>query len=197
MNTGIIYKWTNKITGEAYIGQTMYESERIIQHMKANKNTKFHNAIREYGIENFSYEVLERDIEESNLNNRERYWVKYYDTQKTGYNTTHGGDCGTRHRIITDETRKKLSDSRKALKGKIHHSEETKKKISESNKGKHKEGHVHSEEEKKKQSESLKKYRAEHPDSVRGENNPFYGKHHSEETRKKLKEAWARRKQNK
>ena len=46
---------------------------------------------KNYGFENFSYEVLEECATEM-LNERERYWIEYYDTYNNGYNLTQGGD---------------------------------------------------------------------------------------------------------
>ena len=40
------------------------------------------------GVENFSFEVLE---ERSELNNRETYWIDFYNTTTFGYNMTKGG----------------------------------------------------------------------------------------------------------
>lgn len=55
------------------------------------------NARRKYGPSSFTYEILERvecDTLESRsalLNEREVYWISYYDTYKHGYNSTTGG----------------------------------------------------------------------------------------------------------
>lgn len=48
-------------------------------------------AINKYGIENFTFEIIEECSEEQ-LNNRERYWIAYYDTYHNGYNRTVGGE---------------------------------------------------------------------------------------------------------
>jgi hypothetical protein len=42
-------------------------------------------AFRKYGLENFNFEVLEECLAEQ-LNQRERYWISYYDTFFNGYN---------------------------------------------------------------------------------------------------------------
>jgi hypothetical protein len=49
--------------------------------------------MRKYGIDNFLFEVVEEcSLEE--LNNREKYWIKYYDSHNplNGYNLTDGGN---------------------------------------------------------------------------------------------------------
>jgi hypothetical protein len=47
--------------------------------------------MRKYGINNFSFEILEL-CPRIKLNERERYWVKFYDSYYNGYNQTEGGD---------------------------------------------------------------------------------------------------------
>lgn len=58
MYEGVIYKYTNKINGKIYIGQTINEKRRLNQHKKSSENSLFHRAIKKYGWENFEYKVL-------------------------------------------------------------------------------------------------------------------------------------------
>lgn len=96
---GFIYKITNKINGKSYIGQTIQNvKERFYQHCatkcsKAILNMVIHKAINKYGKSNFTIEVIE-EVESTNLNDRERYWIKYYDSYSNGYNSTKGGQDG-------------------------------------------------------------------------------------------------------
>lgn len=98
---GIIYKITNKVNGKSYIGQTRYTIEfRWKQHQHKKDNTYFHNAIRKYGIENFTIEVLEEcDIKD--LSSREIFYIAKFDTFANGYNLTIGGD-GNRRLLLDD-----------------------------------------------------------------------------------------------
>ena len=98
---GFIYKITNTINGKSYIGQTIQNvKERFYQHCatkcsKAVSNMAIHRAIKKYGKSNFTVEVIE-EIDSANLNDRERYWIKYYNSYNNGYNSTKGGQDGCR-----------------------------------------------------------------------------------------------------
>ncbi len=89
-----IYKITNQLTQEVYIGQSRNIEHRIAYHKAAskrlNETTLLYRKIREYGIENFSFEVIEEcDIDK--LDEREIYWISYYNSYEKGYNMTRGG----------------------------------------------------------------------------------------------------------
>ena len=96
---GFTYKITNKINDKSYIGQTIQNvKERFYQHCatKCNQavlNMAIHKAINKYGKSNFTIEVIE-EIESTDLNDREKYWIKYYDSYNNGYNSTKGGQDG-------------------------------------------------------------------------------------------------------
>ena len=95
-----IYKITNKINGHAYIGQSVNIQKRLTKHKhyeQEDSHYPLYRAFQKYGIENFLFEILEEcTIDE--LDNREIYWIQYYDTFKNGYNQTSGGSgprcCG-------------------------------------------------------------------------------------------------------
>ena len=96
---GFIYKITNTINGKSYIGQTIQNvKERFYQHCatkcsQAVLNMVIHKAITKYGKSNFTIEVIE-EVESANLNDRERYWIRYYNSYNNGYNSTEGGQDG-------------------------------------------------------------------------------------------------------
>ena len=89
-----IYKYQNKINGHIYIGQSTNIERRCQQHIYDANNperrgTGLEIAIRKYGIENFTFEIVEQcGIEQ--LDERERYWINYYDSFENGYNQTPG-----------------------------------------------------------------------------------------------------------
>lgn len=91
MQLGVIYKATCDITHKSYIGQTNNFSRRKKEHLSKKDGTVFHNAIQKYGPEHFSWDILE-ECPLSQLDEREKYWIAYFDTYEHGYNLTLGGD---------------------------------------------------------------------------------------------------------
>lgn len=90
-----IYKFTNKINGMSYIGQSTNIERRHKEHRtKKCESSLFHDAITEYGFDNFDFSVIEIcDVKE--LNNKEVYYIKEYNTLfPNGYNVSEGGYSG-------------------------------------------------------------------------------------------------------
>ena len=91
-----IYKITNKINNQAYIGLSKHIEKRFKGHRTRYNvhgyeyDKALYRAIRKYGIENFDFSVLETFQEENYelLKTREIYWIKFYDTFYNGYNET-------------------------------------------------------------------------------------------------------------
>ena len=94
---GYIYKIINLINGKEYIGKTSLTiEERFKQHIKNSKRKSFekrplYDAMNKYGIENFIVEEVEQ-CDNDLLNEKEEYWIDYYNTFHNGYNATKGGD---------------------------------------------------------------------------------------------------------
>lgn len=148
-----VYKIINEINQKKYIGYTSRTiTERLSRHFKASlngSNTYLHNAIRKYGIENFTIEELYQSKDRRHTRKvMEPYFISEYDTfAGEGYNLTEGGEGFTgSHRV---ESKQKMSDGHKGLvprnKGKtyscpkrknIPQTEETKRLISKNCKGK-------------------------------------------------------------
>ena len=106
-----IYKYTNKLNGQVYIGQSTDIENRYKQHLydssqRPDRGTGIDIAIHKYGIENFTFEIIE-ECQTKELNEKERYWIQYYDSYNNGYNRTLGGDSlkGEEHprAILTKE----------------------------------------------------------------------------------------------
>lgn len=92
---GFIYKITNRVNGKVYIGQTRFTVEhRFKQHVKnyniEHRNAPLYKAFAKYGVENFYAEPVE-EVDCDDLDEREMYWIAYYDSFKNGYNGNKGG----------------------------------------------------------------------------------------------------------
>ena len=93
-----IYKIENLINGSCYIGQSINIYKRWQDEKEAAFNPKHgaYNyplscAFRKYGIENFSFNILE-ECKREDLNKKEIYWIAQYNSYNNGYNQTPGGD---------------------------------------------------------------------------------------------------------
>ena len=134
MRTGIIYKYQNKESGKCYVGQTINPQKRYIEHLNTKKERDWHLDYQK-NPDKYEYSVLEENIIQDKLDEREIYWIAYFDSFKNGYNKTAGGNS---NRIVSNESRQKISEAKKGKpsprKGAVL-SNETKQKISESRKG--------------------------------------------------------------
>ena len=93
-----IYKITNKINDNCYIGLSVDIERRWKAHKQRYRDSGnkeydkvLYKAFRKYGIENFDFSILE-ECDFSVLREREKYWIKFYDSYNHGYNSTEGGE---------------------------------------------------------------------------------------------------------
>ena len=90
-----IYKITNQITDECYIGQAVDVYKRWCEHCKCGlgidtpPGNKLYKAMQEYGLENFTFELL-MECSNLELNEKERYFIELYQSNTFGYNSTGG-----------------------------------------------------------------------------------------------------------
>lgn len=90
-----IYKITNIITDECYIGQSVDVYKRWCEHCKCGlgidtpPGNKLYKSIQEYGLENFTFELL-TECTQSELNEKERYFIELYQADTFGFNSTGG-----------------------------------------------------------------------------------------------------------
>lgn len=155
MNIYSIYKATNKINGKSYIGFDSNWPNRKAAHKRNSEknlkgNTKFYNAIRKYGWENFSWTVLYQSTDgEHCLEIMEPHFITENHSMNRGYNMTPGGDGKRKGSVESLETRNKKSIAHtgkkltpehiaNSVKSRIgfKHSVETKEKLSLSRLGK-------------------------------------------------------------
>lgn len=97
MRTYYIYKATNLINGKSYIGQTVDPHSRIWQHQRCyeKEQCNFHDAIQEFGFENFEWEIIDSCTDLEKAGELEKHYIKKYDTFSNGYNMTKGGRGGS------------------------------------------------------------------------------------------------------
>lgn len=106
-------KSNNKIV---YVGQTKNLKKRHYQHIHEainNPNNREYNSIlargmRKYGVDAYELIVLE-ECAISELDEKEKYWIEYYDTFRHGYNCTKGGQGVSGAITHSDETIKKVA----------------------------------------------------------------------------------------
>lgn len=106
MELGKIYKYTNLLDGKVYIGQTRTSLEkRDRRHQnQVDDNTYFHRALKKYGRNNFSLELVEDNIPLEKLDEKEKYYIDFFESFYTlgkGYNLTQGGQWRPSNQKIT------------------------------------------------------------------------------------------------
>lgn len=90
-----IYKITNQITDECYIGQAVDVYKRWNEHCKCGlgidtpPGNKLYKAMQDYGLENFTFELL-TECNQSELNEKEKYFIELYQADTFGYNGNRG-----------------------------------------------------------------------------------------------------------
>ena len=111
----IVYRAYNKITGKCYVGITTQTFvQRKMEHysraLNSSRQHKFYLAIRKYGFDSFEWEIIDRATTLEELTEKEKCYIKQYNSYARGYNCNEGGT------IVSEETKKLIS---KALTGRI------------------------------------------------------------------------------
>lgn len=137
--TGIVYLLTNTANGKAYVGATGQSlARRWRLHCEAaryGKQTPLHEAIRKYGPEAFTLEILAHTSSVADRESMEVIWIFLMNSmQPDGYNARDGGKRGqfsaqsrrrmgaaTSRRCADPIYRKKLSDAAKRRHSRNHH----------------------------------------------------------------------------
>ncbi len=114
-----IYKITNKITGQIYIGQTTKVDPlaRIAKHFNNSDKHNFYyfqRAIVKYGQQNFSVYILDETTDIQLLNDLEQYYINFFNClAPNGYNLKAGGKQGGK---CSELTKRKISDALTGIK---------------------------------------------------------------------------------
>jgi group I intron endonuclease len=179
----IIYSWKNNVNGKRYIGQTKHPEQRRRNHiheaMEKDSDYYFHRALRKYGEDSFTYEVLDElgdGPEQTFVDFMENHYIHDFDTiWPNGYNQMYAKSLNETAIEKMKETKRKQFDAMTP--------EERRSRVEcmvQANTGAKR-----TEETKKKMSESAKKYLAENPRVM------------SEETKRKIAESVSKRRKEK
>lgn len=105
-----IYKIENLVNGKCYIGQAVDIRKRWRRHRETYNDESYpqynyplYRAMRKYGIENFSFDIVE-ECQREELNEKERLYVEKYNSFFNGYNQTLGGDSSFSLEFSSKET---------------------------------------------------------------------------------------------
>ncbi len=103
-----------------YVGKciSLINTRKLIQINDAilyGRKSRFCSAIRKYGSENFEYHLLEEIFDLEMLNDKEKYYIRFYDTIKTGYNMSEGGDGGLTKKVAKYDLAGNLLDTYSSL----------------------------------------------------------------------------------
>jgi group I intron endonuclease len=112
---GCVYIATNKTNKKSYIGKTIgllesrkYHHEFDSENGNVKRSHYFHKAIRKYGSDNFEWGILFESENDNELCEKEKYYIKLYNSHGTeGYNLTDGGE-GTVGFIYSDESKQRM-----------------------------------------------------------------------------------------
>lgn len=110
MRLGCIYRISNKVNGKVYIGQTLQNPfKRMREHFKDSYTGRslLHDDIRLYGITAFIFEVLEDNIPDDLLDEKEIYYIKSNNSYHLdgGYNLTRGGQDRKNVKLSEEDVR--------------------------------------------------------------------------------------------
>lgn len=180
-----VYKITTSCSNKVYIGSSVEFDKRVTSHInRLNSNTHpnrhLQAAWNKYGADTFTFECIE-ECDESNLIEREQFWIDYYDAANIqfGYNIspTAGSTLG---RPLSEDTKNKIRA--KALGRKASSETREKMSLSRSSENNPMYGKHHSDMSKDRM--RYLKDGALRSIAQSGSANPFYGRKHTEETKK-------------
>jgi group I intron endonuclease len=184
----VIYKTTNLINGMLYIGKKSQDCNTYL-----GSGFLLKRAIAKYGRENFKKEIIDTANTLDELNEKEKYWISFYNTidKSIGYNLTIGGEGGDTISMHPDKERI-IEQMRLHMLGKNTgpRPKYVCDAISASRLGRTWEDLMGEEKAKELREKSSKNWKENNPMlyiDFSGENNPMYGKHHTTESIDKIR----------
>lgn len=112
---GFIYITTNHVNGKKYIGQKSYSQSNWKTYL--GSGIYLNRAINKYGKENFSKEIIENCETKEILDEREKYWIDYYNAVESNdfYNIASGGEGGNTIAGYSEEQLKQYREYKSKL----------------------------------------------------------------------------------
>jgi group I intron endonuclease len=188
---GIVYKITNLINGKIYVGQTINSIERRFYQHCHSKHTVIGRAINKHGAENFTIEQLSEEDDLNRLSKKEADWIEQLNAidKNIGYNVVKYSPGHGPHDQSTKDKISKANKGKPAWNKNIKMSPHQISLMSERMKGKTSafKGRKFSEKSIKQISESQKKT------YISGRIHHMQGKHHSDDTKLKIKQSVKKR----
>lgn len=103
-----IYKITNLVNNKVYIGITKRRPKIRFNEHFSNKKELLFKAKEKYRKENFSLEIIEDNLSEEEIDEKERYYIKFYNSLvPNGYNLSKGGMS---NKSVSEDGKRKLKD---------------------------------------------------------------------------------------
>jgi group I intron endonuclease len=107
-----IYKFTHIETGRVYVGQTTQDpNRRRLEHIADSRYTTreyhFHNALRKYGIDAFTFEVIDNTSSLEELNLLEEQYIEQFDSINNGFNIRQAGG----NKLHSEESKQRMREA--------------------------------------------------------------------------------------
>ena len=95
-----IYKIVNQTNHKIYVGQTVQKNPMMRWYghtacARKGKHSHLYNSMRKYGIENFTWSVIDTADTLDDLNAKEKYWLDFYRAESDVYNAREAGNNKT------------------------------------------------------------------------------------------------------
>lgn len=101
-----IYKLENQVNHKVYIGMTIRDPQiRLEEHKRKSFDKNYYGynypicqAIRKYGIDNFSFDIIYTTENEEEIFEKEKYYIQFYNSINNGYNISLGGEGNSKYK---------------------------------------------------------------------------------------------------